>query len=1155
MPSTCPVCSKKCYTNSQNVLECTKCKQWIHHGNRLECSGLTDAEYLEHVNDEHKPYQCDHCTNEIIAKSNNSIFSILPFPIECEDNPFGKPITKPKPDISSMTPAQLKKFVDECENLEKQIKSNDVDDFGNNDLSTSSVNSNYYNLKKFNLLKPDISSSFGFLHVNIASLNAHIDDLRTVLGRLKFNFDIIGITEHKIGKDSSPSNNIEITGYYPFDFEPTSTTHGGAGFYIKNCHHYKPRKDLNLNMPGDVEAIFIEIIIPDRKNLIVGCVYRHPSSSISVSDFTSTYLDPILYKVDQEKKDCALLGDFNIDLIKLSNNNSASQFYNNLTSHFFTPFVLQPTRLKSKTLIDNIYLNSLEYQSKSGNLLYELSDHLLQFLILEGFAKKSTISYNNIFKRDMKNFSDREFEEIVINGTNWDDICAGGLNSFYDKILFHLDEMAPLKKVTLKEQRLMLKPWISRDILDKCDKRDSILNDMRKEMDPLKKADLMKEYKILRNRVSEEKRQGKKNHNTLQFEKNKNKSKNIWKGIRSLVNIKTPRTSSIKLMDENDNLVSDPLQIANIFNNHYSTIGQKVQQKIPNQPGDHRSYLKKLRSDGKLCINPDGSSFFLSPTVPDEVEKIIDALDTSKSSGPNGIPVILLKTFKKFFSFWLSKLVNDSFNRGEFPDLLKTAKVIPLYKKDDKLHHLNYRPISLLSVFSKIYEKLIYSRIYSYLVKYNLIYSKQFGFRGGYSTNHAIVSITEHIRNLLDQGEYVCGVFVDLEKAFDTVHHDILCDKLKFYGLRGKINDLLKSYLTNRKQFVTINGSDSEVKNITCGVPQGSSLGPLLFLLYINDFRLCLQKTSCGHFADDTFIIFNSKKLKTIETVINTELKQVIKWLGLNKLSLNAAKTELIFFHSKRRPINYDSISIKFNGIKLSPVDHVKYLGMYLDSYLSWEYHIHELSKKLSRANGILSKLRYNAPFPVCLQVYYAIFYSHLIYGCNIWGLTTDENIEKIEILQKKCIRILTFSPFNSHTSDLFKDLKILKVRDIIKMHQLKLAFDFFRNSLPDDLMSLFTLASDIHPNLTLNSTENHLLYIPKIYTTTYGNMSLRYHCAKLWNEFFKKGSIQVKDENEMNSHIHLSKMKSKLNFNNALKRHFFHQYSADDDSIYFRFK
>ena len=212
--------------------------------------------------------------------------------------------------------------------------------------------------------------------------------------------------------------------------------------------------------------------------------------------------------------------------------------------------------------------------------------------------------------------------------------------------------------------------------------------------------------------------------------------------------------------------------------------------------------------------------------------------------------MFLLKTFKNFFSYWLSKLVNICFERGEFPDLLKTAKVIPLHKKDSKLDHLNYRPISLLSVFSKIYEKLIYLRIYSYLEKNNLIYTRQFGFRGGYSTNHAIISITEYIRELLDKGETVCGVFVDLEKAFDTVHHDILCEKLEFYGLRGKVNTLLKSYLSKREQFVTINGSDSDMKNLSCGVPQGSSLGPLLFLLYINDFRLCLEKTSCGHYTD-----------------------------------------------------------------------------------------------------------------------------------------------------------------------------------------------------------------------------------------------------------------------------------------------------------------
>ena len=228
---------------------------------------------------------------------------------------------------------------------------------------------------------------------------------------------------------------------------------------------------------------------------------------------------------------------------------------------------------------------------------------------------------------------------------------------------------------------------------------------------------------------------------------------------------------------------------------------------------------------------------------------------------------------------------------------------------------------------------------------------------------------------------------------------------------------------------------------------------------------------------------------------------------------------------------------------------------MYLNSYLSWEYHIYELCKKLSRANGILSKLRYNAPLNVCLQVYYAIFYSFLIYGCNVWGLTTKENIEKIEVLQKKCVRILTFSPFNSHTHNIFKDLGILKVRDVIEMHQLKLVFDFFNCSLPSDLMTLFTPASDVHPTQVLNSSLNSHLYIPRINTTTYGNKSLKYHCANLWNKCFKKGSIQVKDPSQPNSHIRLSNIKSKFNFNNALKRHFLYQYSADDDSVYFRFE
>ena len=1146
MPPTCPVCTKSVYNSYQNSVQCTFCNGWVHHDNRLKCSGLTKIEFENHQKDPDKPFECDHCVSVKIASENNSYFIRLPFPVECEDNIFGKPEAKRAPDITSLSPSQLKKFIQECESIEKQFSS---DEENNNELLTSTVNSKYYNVSNFNKIKIDKKSSFGLIHVNIASLNKHFDDLHELLSRLKFDFDVIGISEHKIGKDSRPSNNITLSGYDEFIFEPTGTTHGGAGFYIKNGIDYIVRHDLKLNTPSFFEAKFVEIILPDRKNLIIGCIYRHPSESIR--EFSTDYLEPILNKINKEKKECALMGDFNVDLITSMGNNAASEFFNTMSSYFYTPFILQPTRLRSKTLIDNIFLNSLEYTATSGNILRELSDHLVQFLILEGFSKERSLPDTNIFKRDMSKFCDREFEDIVINGLNWEEICMLRFNdsnvafsSFNNTVNFHLDEMAPYKKVTLKEFRLMLKPWITTDILNKCKERDKLLKEILKENDALKLTELREKYNKMRNEITNEKRASKRKFHASQFEKNKSKSTKVWQDIRKLVNVKSMKTSSIKLMKD-DNIISDQTENANTFNRHFSKLGEKVQNKIPIERGSYKDYLYKKNKNKEYYINNAGHVFFLSPTDPKEVADMIDNLDDKKSPGPNGIPVILLKKFKEFFSFWLAKLINLCFETGVFPDLLKFAKITPLHKKESKLDFQNYRPISLLSIYSKIFEKLIYFRVYAYLVKYNLITSKQFGFRSNHSCNHAIISLTEHVKKLLDDGHVVCGVFVDLEKAFDTVHHEILCDKLNAYGLRGKVNDLFKSYLSNRKQFVSLNGFESSIEDITCGVPQGSTLGPLLFLLYINDFRLCLTDASSGHFADDTFIIYNSKKLKTIETVINYELKQVIKWLRLNKLSLNAGKTELIFFHSSSKKIDFSNVFINFNGIRLTPVDFVKYLGMFIDKHLNWNQHIHELSKKLSQANGILSKLRYNAPFEVCIQVYYALFYSNLIYGCNAWGLTSEENIQRIEILQRKCVRILTFAPFNSHVSDeTFTDLKLLKVRDVIKFFQLKLIYDFQCTTLPTDLMQLFQLSSEVRTNAfdSLNSIDKKLLYIPKFNTVTYGKQSLRYFCPKLWNETFKTGVISVSDVQKKN--IPMSKIKTIHNFKNALKRHYLYLYS-----------
>jgi len=473
----------------------------------------------------------------------------------------------------------------------------------------------------------------------------------------------------------------------------------------------------------------------------------------------------------------------------------------------------------------------------------------------------------------------------------------------------------------------------------------------------------------------------------------------------------------------------------------------------------------------------------------------------NKSLGPNSIPVHLLKICNNYFSIILSKLINLSFKTGIFPDLCKYAKVIPIYKKDDPLLTNNYRPISLLPIFSKIFEKIIYIRMYSFIDKNHLLYDRQFGFRNSHSTSHALISLIESIKNSLDDKKIVAGVFIDLTKAFDTVNHEILCNKLSYYGFRGKFNDLIKSFLSNRKQYVSINGVDSEYLDITCGVPQGSTLGPLLFILYINDLQYSLKFSTASHFADDTCLLYDSKNPKTLETNLNYDLKKLNQWLYANRLALNIDKTKLLLFHSKYNKKEYE-ISIKMKGIKLVPSRTVKYLGLYLDDNLSWDYHIKELTSKLSRANGILSKLRHYVSIKSLIQIYYSLFYSHMSYGVLVWSLTAQKNIEKISILQRKCLRVINSAGFMEHTNPLFIRNNIVKFSDIIKINQLLLANQFYNEYLPEDLRNLFTYLSKVHSHHTRKS--NSAFFIPAISSTNYGVYSLKYQVPLIWNEFSK---------------------------------------------------
>ena len=404
--------------------------------------------------------------------------------------------------------------------------------------------------------------------------------------------------------------------------------------------------------------------------------------------------------------------------------------------------------------------------------------------------------------------------------------------------------------------------------------------------------------------------------------------KKLWSGIRSIVNVSSKSGYCISQLIQDGKEIDDPKTMANIFNKFFVNVSQKVTSGIPRTHKCPLDYLKQ-RND---------KSLFLSNATPEEIEALINSLQEGKAVGPYSVPIKLLKMISRPISLPLCLIINESFTSGIFPDNLKLAKVITLYKKGSRDNPTNYRPISLLSIFSKIIEKIMYERVYRFLETCNILYPLQFGFREKHSTLHAIIGMTETIKEAIDNGMFGCSVYIDQQKAFDTVNHSILPKKLEHYGIRGVELSWFSSYLSKRKQFVSVNGSTSDYLEVSCGVPQGSVLGPLLFLIYINDLPSVSKVLSFYVFADDTNIFYSSHDLITLQKVMNRELKKVKKWLDANQLALNIDKTNFVIFHSPQKKIA-EQIIIKFMKKKIQRKISVKFLGVLLDSNLKWKSH------------------------------------------------------------------------------------------------------------------------------------------------------------------------------------------------------------------------
>jgi hypothetical protein len=511
--------------------------------------------------------------------------------------------------------------------------------------------------------------------------------------------------------------------------------------------------------------------------------------------------------------------------------------------------------------------------------------------------------------------------------------------------------------------------------------------------------------------------------------------------------------------------------------------------------------------------------FKFNTITPDDVSKVIKKFKPKTSTDYKNINVSFMKQIVDEISVPLSIIINQSLKMGIFPEPLKIAKVIPIFKKDDIHICDNYRPISILPVFSKVFEKIVFNQLYNYFQSNKLFYIGQHGFRREHSTETATLEFVDDIIQALDKNQHPFSIFLDLSKAFDTLDHNILLSKLEYYGITNTPLMWFSSYLTKRYQYVDINGISSNLLQIRTGVPQGSILGPLLFIIYMNDIASVSSTFHTVLYADDTNLTGTINAFNSPAVMINEELNKIHSWMCVNKLSLNVKKTKLMVFSYKNNRTSLNFPDIKLNNNKIERVSEFKFLGIYIDDKLSWNNHVNYIGKKLSKVIGILKRMKSVLPQAILVQLYNSLFLSQIMYSISVWGFKS----RKLFKLQKRAVRIIHNAKYNAHTDPLFKNIDALKIKDVFHLSLLKLFFKYKNDNLPGYFANIFNTMNNNHAYQTRRQGEHFQkpnkisskscirYYLPDLLQTTDHNIldKVHTHSIKGFSWYIKRMYIK----------------------------------------------
>lgn len=976
------------------------------------------------------------------------------------------------------------------------ILSSYIDDENGEDNQPNYITHSPYYEDKFSAFTNQ-KNKFTILSSNIESLNAKFGELEAfiyVLRQVNVEFSVICLQECWL-PENPDSSLIQLDGYNCYIQGQSCGRKGGLVTYVNKKYKCTP---IPINVDVEYhEFQFLRIAGSDLKTqIIIGNFYRPPRNN---TDCTVGFIDELnlaLSKLDKLSKrhEVAIVGDFNIDLLKFNSNNFTNEFLESMLSHSYHPKITLPTRLdqryNSASLIDNIFLKlgEVSLTATSGILTSKFSDHQPYFTCLD-LTKKHTKppKYVKITKNspdDIKGFCDElgniNFEEKL-------DTCPEAdpnenYNIFTELVNAAKEKHMPCMLVRYRKYLHKNSKWITFGIIKSIEYRDNLHIKMNNTRSETERAILKRNLSTYNGILKKTIREAKSYYYNNCFNNLKHDIKKTWTKIDEILNRRKSYSTFPEHFNVNGKLITDKKEIANNFNKFFTTIGPELADKIGTTTSTFTDYLDE-KNEAKLILNPVSDK---------DVAKVIDGLQTKTSFGYDSISSKLIKIMKPVVISALTIIINQSLKRGIFPDKLKIARVIPLYKKDDDKLFTNYRPISLLPTFSKIFEKIIANQFKDYFEQNQYFYKGQYGFRTNHSTELAAIDLIEKIISNMDNGRTPLCIFIDMSKAFDTLNHNILINKLKHYGINNIALNLISSYLTNRRQYVDFNGIESNYELLTTGVPQGSVLGPLLFLIYINDIVKASKFFDYTLFADDTSLSTTLKiQENNPEHVINRELGCISEWLKANKLSLNVGKTKYMVFHQRNKPIIYPKITLEDTEIEC--VESFNFLGITIDKQLTWKDHLNKIATKISRINGILNKLKHYLPEFIKVTIYNTLILPHLMYGVLLWG----HKWKKIEIIQKKSIRIITLSKYNSHTEPLFKNLSLLRIEDIFTLSKLKFYYKYANNQLPSNILSFnFHMNQEHHEYDTRGKDK---LKINRVHHA-FAQYSLYYEIPKLVN-------------------------------------------------------